>query len=82
MTGSVREIDIHEMSCQQAKTYIDSELKKSNRNLYVLRVVHGFHSGTKLRDMVRKSYRNHPKVIRIELGMNQGVTDLILRELF
>ena len=31
--------------------------------------------------MIRKTYAKHPKVLRLELGMNMGATDLVLREL-
>ena len=34
-----------------------------------------------LRDAVRARYASHPKVRRIELGLNPGETDLVLREL-
>ena len=43
-------------------------------------VVHGCHGGTALRQMVRTVYARHPKVRRIELGLNPGVTELVLRE--
>jgi hypothetical protein len=49
--------------------------------VYTVRVIHGYHNGTVLRDSIRKHYKEHPKVIRIELGLNPGETDLILREL-
>ncbi|BBF43423.1 hypothetical protein lbkm_2111 [Lachnospiraceae bacterium KM106-2] len=78
----ILELDVHEMTWYQAKTFIDSRIKKAKKDVYVIRVVHGYHGGTKLRDMVRKEYRNHPKVKRVELSMNLGVTDLILRDLF
>ncbi len=29
---------------------------------------------------IRKEYAKHPKVLRIELGLNPGETDLVLRE--
>lgn len=78
----VNEIDIHEMNQYQAKVYIDSQLKNAKKSTYRLRVIHGFHGGTKLQEMVRTRYRNHPKVLRIEIGANPGETDLVLRELF
>ena len=37
--------------------------------------------GTALRDAIRTQYKNHPKVRRIEIGLNPGQTDLVLREL-
>lgn len=76
------EIDIHGMTKQQAKIMLDSKIKKAKANVYRIRVIHGYRNGTELRDLVRKGYRNNPKVIRIEVGMNQGETDLVLRDLF
>ena len=32
-------------------------------------------------DAVRSRYRSHPKVLRLELGLNQGETVLVLRDL-
>lgn len=79
--SAILEIDVHGMTKYQAKVYIDSLLKKIKQNTYRIRVIHGYQNGTELRDMIRKDYRNNPKVCRIEVGMNQGITDLVLREL-
>ena len=76
------EIDVHGMTREQAFTAIDAKLRRANASAYRLRVIHGYHGGTVLRDAIRAHYRNHPKVRRIELGLNQGETDLILRELY
>lgn len=75
------EIDIHNMTKVQAITAIDAMLRRANSGVYQLRVIHGYHGGTVLRDAVRSHYASHPKVLRIELGMNPGETDLILKEL-
>ena len=75
------EIDVHGMNKYQAKTYIDSVLKKAKNDVYRINVVHGFHNGSSLKDMIRKEYRNHPKVKRVELGLNDGITTLVLRDL-
>jgi len=78
---AIMDIDIHGMTKYQAKICIDTQLKKAKQSLYRIRIIHGYQNGTELRDMIRKDYKNHHKVIRIEVGMNQGITDLILREL-
>ena len=75
------EIDIHNMTRTQAITAIDARLRRANASVYRLRVIHGYHGGTVLRDAVRSHYKGHPKVLRIELGLNPGETDLVLREL-
>lgn len=79
--NGIVELDIHGMTKYQAKILIDSQLKRAKSDVYVLRIVHGYHGGTGLLQMVRKEYRNHPKVLRISVGLNQGETDLVLREL-
>lgn len=81
-SAGIMEVDVHGLTKDQARTLIDSRLKKANGSVYRLRVIHGYNSGTELRKMVRSAYKNHPKVKRIEFGMNQGETDLILRDLF
>ena len=76
------EIDVHGMNRFQAKTYIDSVLKKAGKDVYRIDIVHGYRNGSSLKEMVRKEYRSHPKVKRMELGLNDGVTTLVLRDLF
>lgn len=76
------ELDIHGMNKYQAKIFLESRLKKADKSVYRIRVIHGYHGGTELRDMVRKEIGANKKVLRVEFGTNQGETDLILRELF
>ena len=76
------EIDVHGLNKFQAKTLIDSRLKSASRGVYRLRIVHGYHGGTELRNMVRSAYKNNPKVLRVEVSLNAGITDLVLREFF
>lgn len=75
------EIDIHGLTKEQAKTAIDALLKRNKGEVYRLTVIHGYHGGTELRSFVRSRYKNDPRVKRIELGLNQGETCLVLREL-
>ena len=81
MLNGFLEIDVHGMTRAQAFTAIDAMLRRTNGSVYRLRVIHGYHGGTVLRDAIRSHYRKHPKVIRIELGLNPGETDLVLKEL-
>ena len=80
MPESILELDIHGVTQVQAKTAIDAELRRAGSGVYRLRIIHGYHGGTALRDMIRREYAGHPKVKRVELGLNQGVTELVLRE--
>lgn len=76
----ILEVDLHGMNRTQAEVTINAKLKKAPASVYRIRVIHGFHGGTALKELV-EGYRRHPKVLRIERGLNQGETDLILREL-
>ena len=76
-----QEIDVHNMTKHQAITAIDAALRRCGASVYRLKVIHGYHGGTVLRDAVRSHYRGHPKVKRIEIGLNPGETDLVLRVL-
>lgn len=79
-SAGVVELDCHGMTWIQAQAAVNAALKRARAGTYRIRVIHGYHSGTVLRDMLRKSYRSHPQVLRLETGFNQGVTDLVLRE--
>lgn len=81
-SDGIIEVDIHGMTRYQAKVTIESTIKKVKSNVYRIRIIHGFHNGTQLQNMVRKEFRNNPKVIRTEVGLNQGITDLVLRDLY
>ena len=77
--SAVFELDVHNMTRVQAQAAIDAKLRRAPAGVYRIRVIHGYHGGTVLKQLAL-SYKNHPKVIRVEQGLNQGSTDLILRE--
>ena len=79
MNTAILELDVHGMTLYQAQIAIDAALKRAG-GAYRIRVIHGYHGGTALRDGIRARYAAHPKVLRVELGLNQGQTDLVLRE--
>ena len=78
LQSGIIELDVHSMNRAQAKTYIDSQLKRAKKDIYQIKVIHGYRGGT----TIRKTYRNHPKVVRVELPLNPGETNLILKEYF
>ncbi|MCD2493580.1 Smr/MutS family protein [Lacrimispora sp. NSJ-141] len=80
LSMGIVEVDIHGMNRFQAKNLIAGRLKRAGGDIYRIRVIHGYHNGTSLKDMVRKEFRGHPKVLRVEVAMNPGETDLVLRE--
>lgn len=80
--AGILEIDIHGMTRRQAKEFLEMRVKRAGRDVYRIRVIHGFHGGTELRDMVRQELSKNSRVLRCEIGLNPGETDLVLREYY
>ena len=64
---------LHVIHCYHGGTFLRDAIRAHYRSNH--------HGGTVLRDAIRAHYRSNPKVVRIELGLNSGETDLILRDL-
>lgn len=80
MQSGTISLDLHGMTCYQAQVAIDAALRRAGGSVYRVQLIHGYHGGTELRAMIRRVYAKHPKVLRLELGLNPGATDLVLRE--
>jgi len=72
------EIDIHNMTRDQAKRYIEQFLNKVNGSVKEVSIIHGYMGGTVLLNMVQKGLR-HPKIQAKTKSMNQGITILVLK---
>ena len=79
MQSGIVTVDLHGKNTYQAKVTLDALLRRAGAGTYRIRVIHGSHGGTALRDMIRSDYRRHPKILRLEIGSNSE-TDLVLRE--
>lgn len=75
----IMEIDIHGLRQDEAVAKVEKALGKCGKETMVLRVIHGYHGGTALQKRIRSRFSGHDKVKRIELGLNAGQTDLILK---
>lgn len=80
MTPGILELDLHGKNTYQAKVALEAALRRAGAGTYRIRIIHGYHGGTVLRDMVRREYGAHPRVKRVESGFDPGITDLVLRE--
>lgn len=74
----VMEIDLHGKNVYQARLCLDSALRRADGSVYRLRVIHGFHGGSVLRELTL-SYADHPRVKGIRRA-GEGCSELILRE--
>ena len=82
MAAGIVEIDLHGMNYEEAKRTVDKALSGCGSGTYRLRVIHGYHGGTNLKRMLQEEYGygRCQKVLRIQPGSNQGITELVLRE--
>lgn len=72
------DLDIHSHTVESARKLITSTLKNLPSDVRELNIIHGYHQGTALRDMVRKF--SHSKIERKILGLNQGTTTFIIKK--
>ena len=49
-TGII-EIDLHGLRTEQAKAKIDAAVRNASPSVYRIRLIHGYHGGTAIRDM-------------------------------
>ncbi|MCD8015871.1 MAG: Smr/MutS family protein [Lachnospiraceae bacterium] len=77
-------IDVHGMTVEKAIDAIHKKVDAAGSATYEVRVIHGFHGGTRIRSAIREEfgYGLEPKIKRIQPGDNEGITRLILKELF
>jgi DNA-nicking Smr family endonuclease len=72
-------LDLHGKNQYQARVAIEAALRRG-KGVYRIHVIHGYHRGTALRDMIRQEYETDPRVLRLQSD-GDSTTDLILREL-
>ena len=81
MGNPIVTVDLHGLFQDEAIKVIDRALKNADDSTYQIKLIHGYHRGTSLKNMIIDEYRYHPKVMRVQPGDNLGTTILVLREL-
>lgn len=71
------EIDIHNMTHDQAKRYLEQFLNKANGSIKEVTVIHGYSGGTVLLNMVQKGLK-HKRIKAKVKSLNPGITILYL----
>ncbi len=82
LTSGIIVIDLHGMRTEDAVRKAKSEVNKASGSVYIIRLIHGYHGGTRIREAIKDefSYGREKKVKSIRQGSNPGITELILRE--
>lgn len=73
----VMAVDLHNMKGWEAWLYLDKVISSVPDGIKEIVIIHGYHRGQALLNMVRENYRNE-KVKKKFLSLNQGVTNFIL----
>ena len=71
-------IDIHGETRQSVRKLLENKLKSLSKDTREVIVIHGYHQGNTLQQMVR-SFK-HPMVERKILGLNQGETIFLIKK--
>ena len=77
--GWTIEADIHGMRAAEAKRQLELLISRADKNIREIVVIHGYHGGSALKEMVRTELR-HPRIQQKMLSLNQGETTLILKK--
>ena len=77
--GFTLEVDIHGMRAREAKEQLTILLNQADKSIHEIRVVHGYHQGKALQQMVRTELK-HPRIKRKLLSLNNGETILELTQ--
>lgn len=72
--------DLHGKTTYQVAILVDALLRRAGPGTYRLRLVHGCHRGTALREFLQAQYGAHPRVQRLLISPDGGTTELVLRE--
>lgn len=72
------ELDLHQKNSYQARVSIDAALRRAAAG-ECIRVIHGCHGGTALRELVRTEYAAHERV-RAVIPVRDGATDLLVKQ--
>ena len=75
-------VDLHGLRCDEAEKKIEKVLAEAGDGTYQIRLIHGYNRGTNIKSMIYDSFKYDKKVKRIVPGDNQGITILVLKELF
>ncbi len=75
-------VDLHGLRREEAVRKIEQAIKAADSTTYQIRLIHGFNRGTSLKSMIYEEYRFDPRVKRVMAGENQGITILVMKELY
>lgn len=76
--GTSLVIDLHGMVVSEAEVLLEQQFDYLPPSIKEVRVIHGFHGGNALLDLVRRKFK-HRRIESRRIGLNKGVTLFILK---
>lgn len=70
-------VDLHDFQPWEATLFLKETLDSSKPSIKEIVVIHGYHSGQHLMNMVRNDFI-HPKIKNKFVNLNQGTTTFVL----
>ena len=77
--GWTIEADIHGMRVLEAKRELETLIGRADKSIREIVVIHGYHGGSALKNMVRSELR-HPRIQQKILSLHQGETTVRLKK--
>lgn len=71
-------IDLHQCLVDEARVLLSQQLDMLPQNINEVKVIHGFHQGSALLEMVRNDFR-HRRISKKYRGLNKGITVFYLK---
>ena len=71
-------VDLHQLQVDEAKILLNQQLDMLPQNIKEVKVIHGFHHGNVLMDMLRKDFK-HKRINQKYRGLNKGITIFYLK---
>lgn len=71
--GKHRTLDLHQMTKEEAKAELVHTLNLLDYDIKCLIVVHGYHGGTVIKNLVRKEFKNENIIEKINLDAGRTI---------
>ena len=74
--GKYKVVDLHEMTKEDAKIQLLYEMNSYDADIKCLVVVHGYHGGTTIKNLVRKEFQHESIAEKINLDAGRTIYKL------
>ena len=76
MSDAFVDVDLHDMTTDEARIEIKRALKTVSKFTYQIRLIHGFNRGTRIKKMISEEFRNNKQNQKNYSGRQSGCNDI------